>query len=71
MGTSSLKMPSDIKDKTAQPIKEGDHVWTAFRGGHREGDVEKIVNTEKEAKEAGVKNPPKVPPMRLDIMCQG
>jgi len=53
-------MPSEIKDKNSQPIKKGDHVWTAFRGGHREGDVEKIVKTGKEAEEAGVKNPPKV-----------
>ena len=54
------RMPSEVKDRNSQPIKDGDHVWTAFRGGHREGDVDRIVRSEKEAKEAGVKNPPKV-----------
>ncbi|KAH6959749.1 hypothetical protein BKA56DRAFT_501172, partial [Ilyonectria sp. MPI-CAGE-AT-0026] len=38
----------------------GDEVRTPFRGGKREGDVERVVMTEGEAKEADVKNPPKV-----------
>jgi hypothetical protein len=53
------KMP-EVKDKSSQPIKEGDHVWTPFRGGHREGNVDRIVGSEEEAREAGVKHPPKV-----------
>ncbi|KAH7207882.1 uncharacterized protein BKA55DRAFT_529980 [Fusarium redolens] len=53
-------MASDIKDKQGEPTNEGDHVWTRFRGGRREGDVQKIVTTEKEGEKAGVKNPPKV-----------
>ncbi|KAF8209962.1 hypothetical protein K438DRAFT_1571376 [Mycena galopus ATCC 62051] len=53
-------MPQQIRDKNNQPIKEGDEVWTKMRGGKREGTVDKIVRTESEAEEAGVKNPPKV-----------
>lgn len=53
-------MPSDIKDKNSEPINEGDHVWTKIRGGRHEGDVQKIVTTEAEAKKEGVKHPPKV-----------
>ncbi|KAH6976617.1 hypothetical protein EDB80DRAFT_594307 [Ilyonectria destructans] len=53
-------MPSEVKDKKSQPIQEGDKVWTPFRGGKREGDVERIVVTEDEAKETDVKNPPKI-----------
>ncbi|KAI0895079.1 hypothetical protein F4806DRAFT_469846 [Annulohypoxylon nitens] len=51
---------SEIKDKQGEPINEGDHVWTKIRGGRREGDVEQVIETADEAKEAGVKNPPKV-----------
>ena len=54
------KDSGDIKDKDSEPIKEGDHVATKIRGGHREGDVEKIVTTEAQAKKEDVKNPPKV-----------
>ncbi|KAK1766535.1 hypothetical protein QBC33DRAFT_103600 [Phialemonium atrogriseum] len=53
-------MPSNIKDKNSEPINEGDHVWTKIRGGRHEGDVQKIVTTEAEAKKEGVKHPPKV-----------
>ncbi|KAF4414560.1 hypothetical protein FACUT_14182 [Fusarium acutatum] len=53
-------MASNIKDKQGGTINEGDHVWTRFRGGRREGDVQKIVTTEKEGEKEGVKNPPKV-----------
>jgi hypothetical protein len=60
-------MPSDIKDKNSQPLKEGDHVWTAFRGGRREGDIDKIVTNEQEAKEEGVKNPPKVTAQTISL----
>lgn len=58
-------MPSEVKDKKSQPIQEGDKVWTPFRGGKREGDVERIVVTEDEAKETDVKNPPKVRSIQL------
>lgn len=51
---------SQAKDKTGQPIQEGDHVWTKIRGGRHEGDVDRVVETDKEARDAGVKNPPKV-----------
>lgn len=53
-------MSSNISDKEGKPIQEGDNVWTPIRGGKQEGEVEKIVHTEEEAKEADVKNPPKV-----------
>ncbi|KAJ4196196.1 hypothetical protein NW759_016428 [Fusarium solani] len=53
-------MAPEVKDKNSEPINKGDHVWTRIRGGRHEGDVEKVLNTEKEGKEEGVKNPPKV-----------
>jgi hypothetical protein len=56
-----LKMPdAEIKDKEGVPIYEGDNVWTPQRGGRHEGTVEKVVTTEAEAKQEGVKHPPKV-----------
>ncbi|RYP10357.1 hypothetical protein DL764_000691 [Monosporascus ibericus] len=53
-------MPEQVRDKNSEPIKEGDHVYTRYRGGRHEGEVEKVVTTGAEAKEEGVKNPPKV-----------
>ncbi|RKU44527.1 hypothetical protein DL546_007027 [Coniochaeta pulveracea] len=53
-------MPDEIKDKNGEPINVGDNVFTKIRGGSHEGQVEKIVTTEEEAKEEGVKRPPKV-----------
>ncbi|KAK5122042.1 hypothetical protein LTR85_004288 [Meristemomyces frigidus] len=53
-------MPDEIKSKEGQPISEGDHVYTKYRGGKHEGEVEAIVSTKDEAAEEGVKNPPKV-----------
>ncbi|KAM5529905.1 hypothetical protein BFJ63_vAg16088 [Fusarium oxysporum f. sp. narcissi] len=53
-------MASNIEDKNTEPINKGDHVWTRIRGGRHEGDVEKIVTTEKDAEKEDVKNPPKV-----------
>ncbi|KAF1811476.1 hypothetical protein P152DRAFT_459413 [Eremomyces bilateralis CBS 781.70] len=50
----------EIKSKQGEPIHKGDHVYTKIRGGRHEGDVEKVVTTEEEAKKEGVKNPPKV-----------
>ncbi|KAH8746509.1 hypothetical protein F5883DRAFT_609448 [Diaporthe sp. PMI_573] len=53
-------MSRQVRDKNSQAIKEGDHVWTNFRGGKREGQVERVDVTEQDAREAAVKNPPKV-----------
>ncbi|KDR74625.1 hypothetical protein GALMADRAFT_70604 [Galerina marginata CBS 339.88] len=54
-------MPTDNpKDKLGHEISVGDHVYTKFRGGKREGEVEEIVKTAEEAEKAGVKNPPKI-----------
>ncbi|KAM0482349.1 hypothetical protein ACHAPX_002866 [Trichoderma viride] len=53
-------MASKIQDKDGKPIEEGDSVWTPIRGGKHEGEVEQVVTTEAEAKEANVKHPPKV-----------
>ncbi|KAH7134027.1 hypothetical protein EDB81DRAFT_902793 [Dactylonectria macrodidyma] len=53
-------MPSEVKDKKSQTIHKGDEVWTPFRGGKRQGEVDRVVMNENEAKEADVKNPPKV-----------
>ncbi|KAH8422404.1 DUF2945 domain-containing protein [Aspergillus melleus] len=50
----------DIKDKHGEAIHPGDHVFTKIRGGKHEGEVEKIVTSEEEAEEEGVKHPPKV-----------
>ncbi|QKX62437.1 uncharacterized protein TRUGW13939_09598 [Talaromyces rugulosus] len=49
-----------IHDRKDEEIHEGDWVWTRFRGGVREGEVHKIVKDEKEARDEGVANPPKV-----------
>ncbi|KAL8728359.1 MAG: hypothetical protein Q9181_005369 [Wetmoreana brouardii] len=57
---SSSSAQAQVKDKTGQPIKEGDKVWTKMRGGKHEGTVESIVTSQEEAEEKGVKNPPKV-----------
>lgn len=53
-------MPGDIKDKSGEPIKKGEEVFTPIRGGTHTGTVEKIVTTKEEAEKEGVKNPPKV-----------
>lgn len=54
-----IKM-AELKDKNGEPIHERDHVFARSRGGRHEGEVDKIVTTEEEAKEEGVKHPPKV-----------
>ncbi|KAI6082770.1 hypothetical protein F4821DRAFT_263549 [Hypoxylon rubiginosum] len=52
-------MPSSqVKDKQGETICEGDVVWTKARGGRREGDVHRVV--ESTDRVAGVRNPPKV-----------
>ncbi|CRG89800.1 hypothetical protein PISL3812_06839 [Talaromyces islandicus] len=49
-----------IRDRKDEEIHEGDWVWTRFRGGVREGEVQRIVRDEEEARDEGVANPPKV-----------
>ncbi|KAL2003121.1 hypothetical protein VTN02DRAFT_4982 [Thermoascus thermophilus] len=49
-----------VKDKNGETIQEGDFVFTKYRGGSHEGEVEKIVMDEHGAREEGVANPPKV-----------
>ncbi|KAL8748335.1 MAG: hypothetical protein Q9184_007382 [Pyrenodesmia sp. 2 TL-2023] len=56
----SKNQAQQVKDKAGEPIKEGDEVWTKMRGGKHEGKVEKLVTSQEEAEEEGVKNPPKV-----------
>ncbi|KAK7928597.1 hypothetical protein PG985_005595 [Apiospora marii] len=51
---------NSVQDKHGEPIQEGDHVYTPIRGGRHEGEVEKLVTSDQEAKKEGVKNPPKV-----------
>lgn len=58
--TEAAEMASKIQDKDGKPIEEGDTVWTPIRGGKHEGEVEQVVTTEAEAKEANVKHPPKL-----------
>ncbi|KAE9370854.1 hypothetical protein N431DRAFT_484985 [Stipitochalara longipes BDJ] len=53
-------MSGKVEDKSGNPIEVGDTVFTKIRGGKREGEVDKIVMTEDEAKSEEVKNPPKV-----------
>ncbi len=53
-------MPEQVRDKHGEPIKEGDYVYTRIRGGRREGEVDKVVTTQAEARKEGIKNPPKV-----------
>ncbi|EKM57866.1 uncharacterized protein PHACADRAFT_206736 [Phanerochaete carnosa HHB-10118-sp] len=56
-------MSGYLKDKDGEPIQEGDKVFTRFRSGKREGEVEQIVTNGDEAakiSDINVKNPPKV-----------
>lgn len=57
---AAARIMPELKDKNGQPISEGDHVFARARGGRHEGEVEKIVTAEEDAKEEGVKHPPKV-----------
>ncbi|KAJ0108753.1 hypothetical protein J7T55_011244 [Diaporthe amygdali] len=56
----SSKQEDQVQSKHGEPIEEGDHVYTKIRGVRHEGKVEKMVTTEDEAKQQGIKNPPKV-----------
>lgn len=51
---------TDIQDKDGRAIRRGDQVYTPIRGGKHEGMVDKIVTSENDAAEEGVKRPPKV-----------
>lgn len=64
-------MSAEAKDKSGQPIHEGDHVFARSRGGRHEGDVEKVVTAkeEAEAEQEGVKHPPKVSEYRRYLLC--
>ncbi|KAF2196005.1 hypothetical protein GQ43DRAFT_427401 [Delitschia confertaspora ATCC 74209] len=55
-----MSSEDQVLSKDGEQIQKGDHVYTKIRGGRHEGDVEKIVTTNKEADTEGVKNPPKV-----------
>ncbi|GKZ31823.1 hypothetical protein AbraIFM66950_000713 [Aspergillus brasiliensis] len=49
-----------VQDKTGERINEGDYVYTKYRGGTHEGEVDKVVTDDAEAHEEEVANPPKV-----------
>ncbi|EPQ53921.1 hypothetical protein GLOTRDRAFT_116658 [Gloeophyllum trabeum ATCC 11539] len=54
---------NEVKDKNGEPIHEGDKVGTKFRGGRREGLVEKIVTSDSQDTSdlpIDVQNAPKV-----------
>ncbi|OBT46916.1 hypothetical protein VE00_02002 [Pseudogymnoascus sp. WSF 3629] len=53
-------MSGEVQDRVGTPIQEGDTVFTKIRGGKREGEADKIVLDEKDAKKEHVKHPPKV-----------
>jgi len=53
-------MSGGVKDKDGKPIHENDLVSGKVRGGRHVGHVQDVVVTKEEAKEHGVKNPPKV-----------
>jgi glycine cleavage system H lipoate-binding protein len=49
-----------VHDKEGKPIKQGETVAGKIRGGKHAGEVQAVITDEKEAKDKGVKNPPKV-----------
>lgn len=51
---------SQVKDKEGKPIKEADVVSGKRRGGKQFGQVEEVIRTKEQAKEADVRDPPKV-----------
>ena len=51
---------ADVRDKEGKPIKEGETVAGKIRGGKHTGEVQAVITDEKEAKEQGVKHPPKI-----------
>jgi Hypervirulence associated proteins TUDOR domain len=51
---------ADVRDKEGKPIKKGEMVAGKVRGGKHAGEVQAVITDEKEAKEKGVKSPPKV-----------
>lgn len=50
----------EVKDKEGKPIQVGDEVAGKRRGGKQTGVVKKVISTKEQAKEAGVRDPPKV-----------
>jgi Hypervirulence associated proteins TUDOR domain len=51
---------TQVHDKEGKPIKQGETVAGKIRGGKHAGEVQAVITDDKEAKEKGVKNPPKV-----------
>ncbi|KAI0706497.1 hypothetical protein C8Q76DRAFT_818918 [Earliella scabrosa] len=54
-----------VQDKEGRPIEVGDTVGTKFRGGKREGQVEAVLENERDVQDhasdgVSIKNPPKV-----------
>ncbi|GKZ83633.1 hypothetical protein AnigIFM56816_008728 [Aspergillus niger] len=53
-------MSERVQDKSGKNINEGDYVYTKYRGGSHEGEVDKVVTDDAGAHEEEVANPPKV-----------
>ncbi|KAJ5663869.1 hypothetical protein N7507_004600 [Penicillium longicatenatum] len=49
-----------VLDKKGKTLTQGDYVHIKSRGGHREGEVDKIVTDQEGAQAERVVNPPKV-----------
>jgi hypothetical protein len=49
-----------VHDKEGKPIKQSETVAGKIRGEKHAGEVQAVIADEKETKEKGVKNPPKV-----------
>jgi DUF2945 family protein len=62
--TATLANTPEVKDKNSQTIKQGDKVESRVRGRKREGEVERVVTSDKEAATENVKHPPKIPSVR-------
>ncbi|KAJ5658194.1 uncharacterized protein N7484_001843 [Penicillium longicatenatum] len=51
-----------VLDKKGETLTQGDYVHIKSRGGHREGEVDKIVTDQEGAQAERVVNPPKLHP---------
>ncbi|KAJ5554398.1 hypothetical protein N7513_004357 [Penicillium frequentans] len=61
-------MPANhLLDKKGETITQGDYVSIKSRGGHREGEVDKIVTDEAGAQAERVVGPPKASHPRLPL----
>ncbi|OOF93689.1 hypothetical protein ASPCADRAFT_132120 [Aspergillus carbonarius ITEM 5010] len=53
-------MPTEkVQDKIGEHINEGDYVYTRYRGGTHQGEVNRVVTDDAGAHEENVANPPK------------